>query len=176
MSKYIEKTLSLGVSKTYYFAFALGVSVFLPFFIHLQWFTGPLINALLIIVLFVSGIRLASTLSIVPSIVALSSGLLPIPLAPMVPFIILSNLIFVYFIDYIYNRIKDGFNAYWTACITSSFLKFLVLLLSSYSVAKILHNQVLLSKILTVFGWMQFVNAILGSVIAWLFLRWLKRL
>ncbi|MCD4762172.1 iron hydrogenase, partial [bacterium] len=66
-----------------------GVASALPMFIHLQWLTGPLVNAILILALFLIGIRSALVLCMIPSLMALASGLLPAVLAPVVPFIMI---------------------------------------------------------------------------------------
>jgi len=72
-----------------------GVATLLPFFIHLQWITGPVINAILILILFLVGIRSALVVCLIPSLMALAGGLLPAILAPVIPFIMISNVIFV---------------------------------------------------------------------------------
>ena len=80
-----------------------GIATALPFFIHLQWITGPIINAIFILVLFLVGIRSALVVALIPSLMALSGGLLPAILAPVVPFIMIGNAIYVLAIDRIYD-------------------------------------------------------------------------
>jgi len=79
----------------------------LPFLIHIQWFTGPIINAILILTLFLVGIRSAFVVCLVPSLMALSGGLLPAILAPIIPFIMISNVIFVLTICHSYSWRND---------------------------------------------------------------------
>src|SRR3989339_550766 len=72
-----------------------GLASVLPFYIHIQWITGPVINAILIIALFLLGIRSAFLFCLVPSLMALSGGLLPPILAPIVPFIMIGNIVYI---------------------------------------------------------------------------------
>lgn len=69
---------------------------------HSQWVTGPIVNAALILSVFLLDIRGAMLIGLLPSTIALSTGLLPATLASMVPFIIISNVIFVLVIDYFF--------------------------------------------------------------------------
>src|SRR5680860_819998 len=80
-----------------------GTATILPFFIHVQLFTGPIINAIFVIALFLVGIRSALIICLIPSLMALSGGLIPAILAPVTPFIMISNAIFVLAIDWFYN-------------------------------------------------------------------------
>ncbi|HMB66218.1 MAG TPA: hypothetical protein VKO42_05055, partial [Patescibacteria group bacterium] len=76
-----------------------GVVTFLPFVYHVQFVTGPIINAVFVLSLFLLGIRSAVVIALVPSLMALSGGLLPAVLAPAVPFIMIGNIIFIFIID-----------------------------------------------------------------------------
>ena len=94
------------------FIILAGVALFLPFLIHLQWITGPIINALLILILFLVGIRSALVVALIPSLMALAGGLLPAVLAPAVPFIMISNVIYILTIDRFYDRSKNSETGY----------------------------------------------------------------
>ena len=72
------------------FASLLAIAVILPLF-HQQWLTGPLVNAILFIAVVLLGSQNAIIMGLLPSTIALAAGLLPAVLAPMVPFIIISN-------------------------------------------------------------------------------------
>ena len=63
--------------------------------IHSQWLTGPIVNMALILAVFIIGIRGALLIGILPSTIALGTGLLPTVLAPMIPFIIISNFLLI---------------------------------------------------------------------------------
>jgi len=60
-----------------------------------QWFTGPLVNAFLLLASLVSGIGSGVLVGLLTPWIALLRGILPPPLAPMVPFIMLGNALLV---------------------------------------------------------------------------------
>jgi len=152
-----------------------GIASILPFYIHLQWVTGPIVNAILIIVLMLIGIRSALVLCLVPSLMALAGGLLPAILAPAVPFIMLGNVIFVLTVDYLYNYAKNAQTGYWLGVIAAAGLKFLFLLVSVNFITELLVKQELAAKIAQIMSWPQFATALAGGLIAWAVLKWLKR-
>lgn len=152
-----------------------GIALFLPFFIHLQWLTGPIVNAILILILFLVGIRSAMVVALVPSLMALSGGLLPAILAPVVPFIMISNAIFVLSIDRIYDWSKNMNRGYWLGVLAGAFLKFVFLYFSVSFITKLLIKQDLAVKVMQMMSWPQFATAIMGGMIAWVILKWLKR-
>lgn len=153
-----------------------SVATLLPFFIHLQWVTGPIINAILILTLFLVGIRSALVLCLVPSLMALAGGLLPAMLAPVVPFIMISNVILVLSVDWIYNRVKDAARGYSLGVLVGAGLKFLFLLASVNIIGQLLIKQELAIKVAQMMSWPQFATAVTGGMIAWVALKWLKRI
>ena len=172
-----EQTLTKINTKTLsQFIILSSIAMFVPFFIHLQWLTGPMVNAILIITLFVVGIRSALVLCMVPSLMALSGGLIPAILAPAIPFIMLSNVILVLTVDYFYNNIKDNFKGFAAGVFIGAFIKFGFLFLSINIVADLLIKQELAAKISQLFSFSQFLTAVTGGVIAWVILKLLKRL
>ena len=152
-----------------------GMAMILPFFIHLQWLSGPIVNALLILILFIVGIRSALVVALVPSLMALAGGLLPAVLAPVVPFIMISNAIFVLSIDRIYDWSKNSASGYWSGVLIGAVLKFSFLYLSVSWISKLLLKKDLAIKVAEMMSWPQLITAILGGAIAWLILKWLKR-
>lgn len=169
----MEKVNSVAIAKFLGFA---GVATFLPFYIHLQWFTGPIVNAILILVLFLVGIRSALLLCLIPSLMALTGGLLPAVLAPVVPFIMISNVLFVIVIDWFYNNFKNETKAYWLGVIMASSLKFIFLFSSVNIIGRLLVKQELTIKVAQLMTWPQFATAFTGGMIAWAVLKWLKRI
>ena len=148
-----------------------GVATALPFFIHVQWITGPIINAILILTLFIVGIRSALVICLIPSLIALSGGLLPAILAPAVPFIMIGNVILVLTVDYFYHKFNNQVQGYWTGIVAGAALKFLFLFLSVDFIAKLLIKQELAVKIAQIMSWPQFATAVAGGMIAWVILR-----
>ncbi len=66
--KALEQTLEkINTGSMATFLLLFGLAALLPFFIHIQWLTGPIMNAIFIIVLFLSGLRSAIIVAFVPS-------------------------------------------------------------------------------------------------------------
>ena len=174
-----EKTLALvNVRAMAQFLALAGTATALPFFIHLQWVTGPIVNAILILTLFLVGIRSALVVCLIPSLMALSGGLLPAILAPVVPFIMIGNVILVLAIDYATGRqrtLNDAKN-YWLGVVVGAGLKFVFLFASVNVIAKLLIKQELAVKVAQMMSWPQFATAVAGGMIAWVVLKWLRRI
>ena len=153
-----------------------GLTILIPFFIHLQWLTGPFVNAMLIITLFILGIRSALILCLIPSLMALSGGLIPPFLAPAVPFIMISNVIYILCIDWLYNNFKDNASGYWWGVFVGSTAKFLFLLFSMNFIARIMTKSEWTAKVAQMFSWPQLATALIGGMIVWVILKWLKRI
>ena len=151
-----------------------AVAVFLPFFIHLPWITGPIVNAILILVLLLTGLRSAILVACLPSLMALSGGLLPVVLAPAVPFIIISNMIFVLTVDWFYKRARTDFNGYWLGVLSGAFLKFVFLFFSVSLLATFFIKASAMNIVTQMLGWSQLITAIAGGLIAFGVLKFLK--
>lgn len=67
----------------------------IPATIHQQAVTGPLVNALLLLSFLLFGRAKAFFFALLPSSMALAAGLLPLPLSPMLPFIMISNCLYI---------------------------------------------------------------------------------
>ncbi len=140
----------------------LSIALFLPSVIHQQTITGPMINATLLLSSLVLGPSAAMMIGLIPSVVALSRGLLPSPLAPVVPFIMLSNAVYVF----VFNQFKD--RSFAGAVGAASVIKFSLL----HFVSQFLLASLLPAKFLTpaanMMSWPQLVTALAGGFIAWL--------
>lgn len=153
-----------------------GIATVIPFIIHIQWLTGPMVNALLIVALLLIGIRSAFLLCLVPSLMALAGGLLPPILAPVVPFIMISNVLFVLTIDYFYKNAKDAIKGYWLGVIFGSSLKYLFLFLNTNLIMSLVLKKELAAKVAMMMSWTQLATALAGGVIAFVFLKVIKRI
>ncbi len=153
-----------------------SVAIFLPFVIHLQWMTGPIVNMILILTLFLVGVRSALVLCLVPSLMALSGGLLPLVLAPIVPFIMLGNVILVLSVDWFYNNSVNYASGYFWGVIVGAGLKFIFLFFSVNFISHLLIKQELVIKVAQMMSWTQFATAVSGGLLAWMVLKWLKRI
>lgn len=153
-----------------------GVVTFLPFFIHLQWLSGPIVNAILILVLYIVGPRAALLVSVVPSLMALFGGLLPAPLAPIVPFIMIGNGIFVLVFYYWQNSKYSEINSFFFGAISASLVKFIFLFFSARLVIGYFVKESLAEKVVLMFSFPQLLTALSGSLIALSILKFLKRI
>lgn len=148
----------------------------LPFYFHVQAVTGPMINAIFILTLFLLGIRSALTLCLIPSLMALSGGLLPAVLAPVVPFIMISNVILVLVLDWCYRNFASQKIGYWMGVFLASGLKFLFLYFSISVISELLIKESLAIKVAQMMSWPQFATAVAGGIIAFAILKPLKKI
>lgn len=158
------------------FLILAGVATFLPFVYHVQFVTGPIINAIFVLSLFLLGIRSAVVIALVPSLMALSGGLLPAVLAPAVPFIMIGNIIFIFIIDIFYNGMANKVAGYWSGVVIGAALKFAFLFLSVTWIQELLIKESVAGKVAQMMSWPQFATAVAGGVLAWGILKGLKRI
>lgn len=166
--KNLVKTLtmtkrSLLTMETFYFIGLLSVAFLAPF-VGVQVITGTLVNATLFIATILVGVPGAILIAFLPSVVALSTGLLPAVMAPMIPFIIAGNIILVLTFAFMKDRFIVG-------VLSASFLKFLFIYLSvSFSVKMAFEGQIT-SIILGMLSWPQLMTALMGGLIAYAVIR-----
>lgn len=143
----------------------LSIALFLPSVIHQQAITGPIINAVLLLSSLLLGPSTAMMIGLIPSVVALSRGLLPAPLAPVVPFIMISNALYIF----VFSQLKA--KNFATAVVAASIIKFSLL----HFVSQFLLASLLPSKFLTpaanMMSWPQLVTALAGGFIAWVIIN-----
>lgn len=151
------------------FGILLSVVILAPLFFQ-QAITGVIVNAALFVSVIILGARNAILIAIVPSLIALSVGLLPIALAPMIPFIMAGNIILILCFGLL--REKN----YWLGVVMASSLKFLFLFSVSYVVMNLFIQQGVVAKATaTMMGLPQLLTALAGGVIAYLFLKSYKK-
>ena len=150
------------------FSSLLAVATIAPFFLQ-QAIVGPAVNATLFISVVLLGSRNAMLIGILPSLVALSTGLLPPVLSPMIPFIMTSNVLLILVFDSL--RKKN----YWTGMVTASILKFVFLFGASSIVIDLLLNKDIAPKVAMIMSYPQLFTALSGGLIAFLFLRAIKK-
>lgn len=144
-----------------WFVGLMVIASILPRFVHNQFITGPIINATLFLAAATVGTGNAILIGLVPSVVALSSGLLPIPLAPMVPFIMVSNAILIVTFNWLR---KTHFGM---AAIVSSLTKYAFLYATSFIVINLFAQKTIATKAAaTMMAWPQLVTALVGGLIA----------
>ena len=141
-----------------YLGLILTIGV-VPLFIHSQWVTGVLVNFILIFTCLKLGIRAALPLTFVPSIAAVISGLFPLALAAMIPFIMAGNILLILVIHYFkYN--------YLVALSIAAFAKFAFLYSASHFLAQYFLPETFLDKVMLMMSWPQFATAMVGGLFA----------
>lgn len=158
------RTLVLPTSRTcgrvLLFAFFSIITLAPLTMVHSQFVTGPLVNAMLILTCALVGPVEAMVLSLFPSPVALMSGLLPLPLAPMIPFIMIGNALYVAAFHYLAPRGRI------VGLVVGSFLKFLFLATAVRFVMVRLLAAPLVANLAVMMGWPQLVTALIGGGVA----------
>jgi hypothetical protein len=146
------------------------LAVLFPLF-PLQQITGPLVNALLFIAVVILGVRNALLICFLPSIMSVSVGILPLVMLPVVPVIIIGNILLVLLFNY-FNK-----KNFWLGVVIASFVKFIFI----YSLATLLATEFIKSPMFAKvvglsMGYLQLVSALAGGIIAWVFLKFIKRI
>ncbi len=160
-------------------ALLAGVATIAPLF-NQQAITGPLVNATLFVSTALLGVQAGVLVGLIPSLIALSVGLLPPVLAPMVPFIMTSNTILVMvfsLLNPIRNNVSNGVKEknYWLGVVAASVLKFVFLFSTSSIVINLLLKKEIASKVAIMMNWPQLFTALFGGILAYLFLRGIKK-
>ncbi|MBU0646641.1 ECF transporter S component [Patescibacteria group bacterium] len=152
------------------FVSLLAIATALPAVMHSQWITGPIINTILFLSVVWLGPAEAILIGIIPSSVAMGSGLLPVALAPMVPFIMISNAVLTITFGYFKNRTFAG------AVFIASAFKFFFL----YSIVTLLMNTLLpgplVAQLSIMMSWPQMYTALMGGAIAFVILKSVKKM
>lgn len=147
----------------------IALAFIAPALIHSQWITGPLINAILFLSVVYCGLSGAILVGIVPSVIALSAGLLPSPLVIAVPYIMVSNAILALVFSVFYSKGKSA-KRYWAGVALSALLKFGFLFMATSAIAKFASFQIA-PKIAVMFSWPQLATALAGGLIAFVVLK-----
>ena len=165
MQKENALTQSKVSTKVLVFAILLGVSVAVPYLKN-QLVTGSIVNATLFLAVVTLGLREAIMIGLIPSLISISVGLLPIVLAPILPFIMLGNATLVSIFDLFPKKYqKIGY-------IVSALAKFGVIYSTSFVVAHLIKQPQFAQKASLMMGYMQLVTALIGAAIALTFLNY----
>lgn len=166
--------------------FLVRLSLFVAFtaFVQLaglpQPVTGPLINAILLVAAGLMGSGPAMLIGVVTPVAALVRGQLPAPLAVMVPFIILANAVLIL----IFKAVRKTFltlNSDWLSwqnglsLVAAAIGKFLFLVASVRFFLPFFLGKTLPEKLAFVMMTPQLVTALVGGVLALLFLKMIAR-
>jgi hypothetical protein len=157
--KIANKINSLFLIKTFVL---MGILIFSPLLKN-QMITGPLVNFVLFMSVVLLGRNTALFLCVFPSIISLITGFLPVVMAPVIPFIILSNMVLVLVFDYLRKN-------QYLAVVLSALFKFLFLITTSSFVISMVNNSIA-QKVMVMFSYPQFFTALAGGALAILILK-----
>jgi len=148
----------------------LGIALVAPLF-PLQQVTGPIINALLFIAVVILGLKQTLPICFIPSVMALMAGLLLPVMIPIVPFIMLGNIVLVVTFAYFYQK------NFWLGVALASLAKFIFIWSTTTAVANIfIKTPTIVNKIAQLMSWPQLLTALGGGVLAYAFLKFIKRI
>lgn len=168
MVTFIEAVKTQSVTKLIYIVISIGLLLIVPGLTQQQLIVGALVNAILLLTAVYVGPFEAALSGLIPSIVALSSGTLPLVLAPVLPFIMAANAVYVY----VFSRFKS--KQIMIAVIAASLVKFGLLYFSAHYIVSGLLQEAVASKAIIMMSWPQLVTAVLGGVIATQVMKWKK--
>lgn len=154
----------VNVTTAIQFSVLATVAVSAPLFQN-QLISGSLVNATLFIAASTLNIEGAILICLLPSLIALGVGTLPLALAPLLPYIMISNILLV--ITYIYLKNLN----YWFKIITASILKFIFLFSISSLVVNLLFPKILATNLLIMMSWPQLLTALIGGGLAYSVVR-----
>lgn len=174
--KAISLDLKLIATKVFQLSIFVAIVVVAPYFSN-QLITGSIVNALLFISVSVLGLESAFLLCLIPSLISIYTGLLPLALAPMIPFIMTGNALMVLTFSKLTLRQGSGqaTRSFWFGAIPAALIKYFFIL----SVGMILANSVLhgtAKAVMLMINWPQLATAIAGAAIAFLFLKTINSL
>mgnify|MGYP000865776965 FL=1 len=138
-------------------AILLALTVVIQMFGWPQLVTGPLVNAMLLLACIFAGPSSAVVIGLGTPLIAFSRGILAPPLAPMIPFIMLGNAVYVLLFSLLKNKSKWGEGLGLAA---GSIVKFLVLAIAVQFLTK------LPPPVAQAMQWPQLLTAIVGGLIA----------
>lgn len=162
------KGLESVISKVLQLSFFVGLAVLAPYFGN-QLLTGTIVNALLFIAVVLVGLEYAFFLCLIPSLISLYTGFLSMVMAPIVPFIIISNGLLIFVFAKLKNR------GFWFAAIPAAFIKFIFI----FSAAFLLANsflQGMAKNLIFMFSWPQLATALAGAAISYILLKVTKKI
>lgn len=170
----MQKTKTLEANKK----IALIVAQFILFvaivtvapLIKQQLIVGPIVNATLFISAATLGTAGAIMVGLVPSVISISVGLLPPVLAPVIPFIMISNAVLVSVFGILKKR------NFFLGVAIAAIIKYLFLYATSSVVINLLLKKEVASSVAQMMSWPQLVTALAGGILAWGFLKEAERM
>jgi hypothetical protein len=139
---------------------SLIILIVIPALVHQQFITGTIVNAVILLTAVMVGPMEAIIIGLFPSLMALSYGLLPLALAPAIPYIMTANALFVYSFHLLRRYNLFG------AAIAAALIKFLFLYGSTHLLLTPLLQEAVYKKVLVMMSWPQLLTALMGGLLA----------
>jgi hypothetical protein len=139
-----------------------------------QFLVGPIINAVLLLSVYICGVKWGVLTAVLTPILAWVVGQLAAPMAPFIPFIIIGNIIYVI----LFGAIKEKRYGIYIGIILGSFAKFLFLSLSASYLVRLLKIGIpikVLDKLVLSMGVPQLITALTGGIIAMVLIQILSK-
>lgn len=128
-----------------------------------QYVTGPGVNAVLFLSTFLCGIPYGIAVGALTPSLALLFGILPSPLAPFIPFIMISNILLVI----VFGVLKDKkIYGKYLGVVISSFVKFGFTYLAASKLVEVLSLKVPLKILISMMSLPILITALIGGFIA----------
>ncbi len=143
------------------FTVLFGIAVVAPLFGE-QLITGTIVNFILFVSVFLLGTRSAILISLFPSLIALGVGILPSILIPIIPFIIVSNVLLIMTFGVLSKT------NYWFAIVFASVAKFLFLTIIGFLAISSFKT---LLPFINIIGGTQLITSLSGGLITILFIN-----
>lgn len=155
----LTSTKITAISTRIAIGFGLLTVGFIAPLIGNQLITGTIVNATLISAAVLLGLPEAILLAFGPSVISLAIGKLPLALAPMLPSIMIGNILLIVIFKLISNRSS------FLAAIVASVAKFALIFATATMLVYFINSGPII-KIASMMGWIQLATALLGSALA----------
>lgn len=149
------------------FMVLLVLATFLPL-VRQQFIVGSCVNAILFLSVVILGSQAAILIGLIPSLVSMTAGLLPAALAPVMPFIMVSNTILIITFAHLYRKSQ------LIGVAAASALKFIFLFSATSLIIKLILKPEALKTVTLMMGPIQLITALAGGAIASLLLAGIK--
>ena len=156
-------------TKIFQLSIFVTIAVVVPYFGN-QLITGSIVNALLFISVIFIGVGPAFLLCLIPSLISIYTGLVPLALAPIIPFIIMGNVLMVLVFS------KFSKNNFWVGAIPASIIKFIFIWTAGILVANYVLVGPIAKSLLQIVSWPQLVTSLSGACLAFIFIRSIKKI
>ncbi|WP_160680042.1 ECF transporter S component [Clostridium sp. C8-1-8] len=139
-----------------------------------QFLVGPIINAVLLLSVYICGVKWGVLTAVLTPILAWLVGQLAAPMAPFIPFVIIGNIIYVM----LFGAIREKRYGIYIGIILGSFAKFLFLSLSASHLVKLIKIGIpikVLDKLVLSMGVPQLITGLTGGIIAMVLIQILSK-